>query len=168
MSDVDLLAFVGTDPAHPLVTAPWSAGEFTFATNGHVMIRVPRVDGIEPNSEAPDLSRVLAACSFERLRPVPYRRLPPLRFTHREFEIEGDDSVTSVTDLDPISGDINGIPFALRYIHLLFSLPGLRIGAQPDRGGPLPFDANAGVIGALMPLQHPLAKHYPRLIEVAL
>lgn len=32
---------------------PWSADGWTMATNGHVLVRVPRIDGVEENPMAP-------------------------------------------------------------------------------------------------------------------
>lgn len=43
----------------PRIHAPWSRDGYTYATNGHVVIRVPEVDGISQSQEAPSLKPVL-------------------------------------------------------------------------------------------------------------
>jgi len=41
------------DPSRERIAIPFSAGEFTYATNGHILIRVPRRDDIAESSDAP-------------------------------------------------------------------------------------------------------------------
>ena len=39
---------------------PWSRGEWTYATNGHIMIRVPRLPDVAENDKSPDAEKLLA------------------------------------------------------------------------------------------------------------
>lgn len=38
------------------LTAPWSAGDHTYATNGHVIVRVPRLPDVPENALAPKVA----------------------------------------------------------------------------------------------------------------
>jgi len=35
------------------MTMPWSAGQYTYATNGHIMVRVPRLEDAPERKDAP-------------------------------------------------------------------------------------------------------------------
>lgn len=57
---------------------PWSDGEYTYATNGHIIVRVGRLPDVEENTKAPD-----AATLFNKTAPpgawlpVPVAAMPP-------------------------------------------------------------------------------------------
>lgn len=53
---MDLQQFCAED--NPRINEPWSRGEHTFATNGHILIRVPRITDIPDIDGAPDAMRV--------------------------------------------------------------------------------------------------------------
>lgn len=42
--------------ARKAITQPWSEGGYTYASQGHILLRVPRLDNIPENSEAPKIS----------------------------------------------------------------------------------------------------------------
>lgn len=46
------------EPSMKKISRPWSAGDYTYATNGHIAVRVPRMDDAPENEEAPDMARV--------------------------------------------------------------------------------------------------------------
>src|SRR3990172_12374008 len=48
-----LKKFCATDALHPNLATPWSAGEYSLATNGHVLIRVPRLADVPERDDAP-------------------------------------------------------------------------------------------------------------------
>lgn len=43
------------------LSTPWSVGDHSVATNGHILVRVPRRDDIPENDKAPSLETVLAS-----------------------------------------------------------------------------------------------------------
>lgn len=45
------------DEIHPKMQRPWSAGEFTFATNGHLLIKVPRLQDVPEMVNPIDVTR---------------------------------------------------------------------------------------------------------------
>jgi hypothetical protein len=56
---------------------PWSRGEFSYATNGHIMIRVARIANVDENANAPDAERVIAGAQQTDFVPVPKCKKPP-------------------------------------------------------------------------------------------
>jgi hypothetical protein len=68
-----LSKFASEDPERKNVCRPWSRGEHSYATNGWVLVRVPRIEGVEENDAAPDADQL-------------FPPLPPTRdlFDHAE------------------------------------------------------------------------------------
>lgn len=67
---IALQPFCSTQHFRQNLWAPWSAGEWTYATNGVVMIRVPRRPDVEERANAPrDLSRITIVPDVE-LTPI--------------------------------------------------------------------------------------------------
>ena len=56
---------------------PWSEGEYSFATTRHFVIRVARIDGIEENANAPQVSRVWPAQQPEQWYAIPECAVKP-------------------------------------------------------------------------------------------
>lgn len=80
MAEIDLSHFCYTEDDRSYLKQPWSRGDFTYATNGHIMVRVPRRSDVPENDKAPDADRVLTKVRFDDLRLVEKPALPPLRF----------------------------------------------------------------------------------------
>lgn len=51
MTAKDLIKFC--DPARPHIAQPFTIGEYTYATNGVVAVRVPKIDEVPENPNAP-------------------------------------------------------------------------------------------------------------------
>jgi hypothetical protein len=79
---IDLQKFC--DPERYFVSKPFSLGDYSYATNGHIALRVPRRDDVE---EAQDVTREKAATAIDayidklpkmklRMRPIPDGELP--------------------------------------------------------------------------------------------
>lgn len=155
MKPEDLAYFVDYTLAVAAYEHPFSRGDFTFATNGHVMVRVPRIAGISEVEDAPDPTRVmdkldLASCT----RAMP--RLPPLRhFVENDPEDDG----TKFLALWRETATLQGNSFDLHYLHLIAWLDGLRIGMPQGRREPMPFTFTGGT-GALMPCEKALETHH--------
>lgn len=162
---IALIAFAAANPHAPdPIRLPWSRGAFTYATDGHVLIRVPRVPRVPDVPDcgaAPDADKMLATGDFQDLVafvPDWSCPLPPLDFAWEPaasgpggFHVVGRASIA-----------IAGVPFDLRYVHLLASLPCLRVGIPPGEGRPLPFACGhtMDVLGMLMPLDGPCDTHF--------
>lgn len=60
MNREDLQKFCSTDSTRHHIQAPWSREEWTLATNGHIGIRIPRLEQIPENPNAPDLLKLFS------------------------------------------------------------------------------------------------------------
>ena len=61
MNAADLQAFCSdADDIRWFLCKPWSAGEYTYATNGHIMMRVARLTGVPENEAAPDCAALIS------------------------------------------------------------------------------------------------------------
>lgn len=47
-----LRSFCASDARRPLTCRPWSVGAFSYATNGRIIVRVPRLDDVPPPDDA--------------------------------------------------------------------------------------------------------------------
>lgn len=151
MADLDLSHFCCTEDDRPYLKQPWSRGDFTYATDGRVMVRVPRRSDIPENEDAPDVEgRILSKLLFDDLRLIEKPDLPPLRFILIE-----DDGILSVpySALNSECVRFAGALFNLRYVHLLCWLPDLKMGPPADEFSPSPFGFAGGGVGCLMPMK---------------
>lgn len=80
MTRDELMPFCsGKDDLRLVLHQPWSRGEYTFATNGHILVRVARLPEVAENEEAPKAEPmfVKAAAAPENWMPVPVATMPP-------------------------------------------------------------------------------------------
>jgi hypothetical protein len=71
------------DPSRPELAQPFSIGAWTYASNGHVLVRVPRRDDVAERA-APDASRLFPADAPKpRYKPAPKFTIPE-RFEREE------------------------------------------------------------------------------------
>lgn len=56
---------------------PFSRGDFTYATNGQIIIRVPRRDEVPPSDVAPTAEQLFAGARSDGFRPLRSVVLPP-------------------------------------------------------------------------------------------
>lgn len=157
--DLDLFCAPAQHPSAAAIGRPWSRGKWTYATNGHVLVRLPRLPDVDDNPLAPDGEALIRACDFgERVAATCWDEpLPPLA----HMLLDHDDEQVLV--LCQGSLDVGGVPFQLRYLHLIASLPRLELGRQKEPTGPLPFVAACGdILGAVMPLLRPRERHFVR------
>ncbi len=179
MSDLDLQKFCSVDPCRYYLTRPFSFGEFSYASNGHVMIRIPRRSEIpEQEKKEVNWNAPLACHEGAQFSPPLDIKLPPLSDDAEPCVNCFDGRVHNCPDCECVCEDCNGtgndIPerrtsttlngslTALRYVRLILSLPGIVIGKSAGEGLPIPFQFDGG-IGALMPL----SRKYPTHIEVS-
>lgn len=165
---LDLAPFCGTDDTHDYLMKPFSAGEFTYATNGHIMVRVPRrPDAMEPTTkfswDAP--IKGWDRASYEPLRGSlpPIEKVDCICFDGHAHACPGCNCVCPKCHgtgqaYPAISAGIGDVPFAIHYVAMLLALPGIEVTTKPEQRQPLLFRFDGG-IGALMPLQCPLSEH---------
>ncbi len=68
MTKEDLMKFCKLD--HKMINRPWTRDGHTHATNGQVLVRVPAMDDIPDNPDAPD------TLILERKTPFPEKYIP--------------------------------------------------------------------------------------------
>jgi hypothetical protein len=54
---IDLKPFCCTEPTRYYLNQPWSVDKFTYASNGHVLVRVARRDDVPENDAAPKVAQ---------------------------------------------------------------------------------------------------------------
>ena len=140
---------------------PCTRGEYTYATNGHLLIRAPKIDGVAENEKFPDMDVVFAkAGNAGGYLPVPEMKMPEPKECDRcdgtgEHECTcGDehgchycDGTGKVPNTDAVS--IGGTFFAKRYIA---AIQGWEISASLDRTKAA-WIRNGDLLGLLMPMR---------------
>lgn len=167
MSAIDLQPFCSTEAARFYLGQPFSIGDLTYATNGHIAVRVQRRADVPVNPKAPDPARVF---QIDRPTFVPAQlfEFPDLETVSCEkcggqghkHDCPSCECVCSRCDgegehlSDVIkSGTIHGVPFNLRYIRMIYALPDLELPIALVPMEPMPFQFKGGD-GVLMPLSH--------------
>lgn len=165
---IDLKQFCSTDRYRPYLHQPFSRGEFTYSTNGHVCVRVPRM--VEyPEQEKPDLAKLFAAYFKPGARGTVEAGLPE----RKEVFVDCEDCDGRGTEhdcpechctCDRCDGDgrlekselvtvgIGTATYDAKYIRKLMTLPGFRMDPNPPKAeaGSFTFDGGEGIV---MPLR---------------
>jgi len=152
MKVTDLLPFCSKRERIADIASPWSAGEFTFATNGVVLIRVPRLAEVLERTRVPETTKAWPREEATEWHPVPDCEVPEdllcpeckgskRRTTHCfKCNNEGKMEVSSVIMLGPAG-------FQARYLKPLSALPNCQVGTFDERGPVwIRFDGGDGVI----------------------
>jgi hypothetical protein len=117
---IDLKPFCWPD--NQLLSAPFSIGDHTYASNGHICVRIPRRPDVPEVKETPDTSRLYLAPKFFLDSVCDYRQLAPL-------------NLPAVRKLKmwKVFVRISGAPFQANYLRLMLALPGLQVGKTLKR-----------------------------------
>ncbi len=76
MTATDLIKFC--DPARPHIAQPFTIGEYTYATNGRVAVRVPKIEEVPENPKAPKtIPRLVENAAAFNGETFPMPLLPP-------------------------------------------------------------------------------------------
>jgi hypothetical protein len=167
-SAVDLTQFCDLNAIHrPFLMEPWSRGEYSYASDGAILVRVPRQPDVAENPNAPDAVNNFAG-DIDYTDPA----IPELPPENREQcrKCDGDGGVCGdcedcdgrgyTTNHDDLSVELSGTPFAARYLHRVLALPGVAI-SKPfngSTGAMLAFRFEGGE-GRLMALRAPSPVH---------
>ena len=172
---IDLKPFCSTDRFRPNLHNPFSLGSWTYATNGHVCVRVPRRDDVPEATDKP----VAANTLFERrnfsdaiLRPLGEFDLPTLerwpcsRCEGRGHKHDCPDCNCECENCDgrgeteeDASVGVGGRFYTARYLRAVSALPELQIETNPPGNDPLFFRFAEGGEGLWMPLRDRCEKH---------
>lgn len=171
----DLKPFCSTDPVRPYLHAPFTQDGHTYATNGHILVRVAERPGVPPPPE----NKPRADKLFDKEWREPTMALPAFELPKEEFnDCERCDGLKSnyhdcecctcvcekcnedgkVSSLTGVSVGICGAIFAAKYAKMLQALPGIRVAAPKSGYDPMPFSFDGGD-GIVMPLKESLMTH---------
>lgn len=166
---IDLRLFCSADRLRPYLHKPFSYGDWSYATNGYIMVRVPRRDDVPERKEGTGAEKIFAERGEPALLPTRITLAKP-KFEECE-ECEACDARGRVhncpscqcvcpacegTGRAPVKSvvDLLGGTFDGRYVRLLAALPDLRLPTNaPAEFGPLPFGFDGGGQGVLMPMR---------------
>lgn len=171
---IDLQQFCATDDDREYLKSAFSDDAYTYATNGHYAVRVPKIADVIGHDNAPrekasklfadnPLLDAVAAPAFD------FPEAPPVTTedcawcdadgkTHDcpccECVCEECDGKGTVDTVEKAQITIHGTPFNARYIRQIFALPGLKLPPQAtnDINAPMPFSFDGGE-GLLMPMR---------------
>ena len=80
MKKEDLQRFCDTEGFRHTLETPWSTEKFTYASNGHIIVRVPRIADVPERSNAPKIEGTCVGESFnydpEKWYPIPKIETP--------------------------------------------------------------------------------------------
>lgn len=174
-----LRSFCGSDPRCSITYRPWSVGAYSYATNGRIIVRVPRLDDVPPPDDAKiektaaQIDEWLAKLDDTPRVAVPRIEIPKGRSwtcdkcDGRGFEHDCPDCNCECTDCEagtchqPVMVAWRGTHVSRDMWRLIAALPGSRIASSP----PLPpiYDhvsfAFDGGVGIVLPMRKPTLPH---------
>lgn len=187
MSRPDLMQFCSKEHERYYIAKPWRRGAFTYATNGHICVRVDAIESDEEQPKAPDAEKVLLRQLNPIFAPLRIRRLPDPPRRKCELcmglgkwedvggvmvECEYCDGVGAVELMQSVS--IAGAYFETKCINMIAELPDAEFPTNPlpdhkDWRKTVPTSFRfAGGIGALMPMGKGAQVHIGELSSYAL
>ncbi len=175
---IDLKPFCSTDPYREYLHAPWSRDDWTYATNGHVLIRIPRTDAAD-NEKAPNAGKLFDQYPLPvDMRPMPTFELPVATSIEcakcdgsgkehdcPDCNCECEECGGSGESWEKVSVGIGDVSFAARYMRLIAALPGAAVPKAPIARAPMPYTF-AGGSGLLMPLNSKYHVHIEEPVNV--
>jgi hypothetical protein len=169
LTATDLMPFGSTDSQRLCLHSPWSRDEYTYATNGWVLVRTARLPDVPENSECPDAESILMLPDLQKQQKmVP---LLPFEISEEMLSQECADCLGTGTPHDCpdcqcecevcegkgqcpvlVSVKLLGAFYNVRLIQALMALPGIQFSAKPPRHDAARFVFDGGE-GAIMPLK---------------
>lgn len=170
--NIDLSLFCGTDKHRPHLHQPFSRGDWTYATNGHILVRQPRRTDVPEVKNSPNPEKLFAAVDVS----LPSRPLPVFEFPTPErttcLSCEGRGTEHDCPDcqceceicggrgerVERITAGIGATSFSAKYIAMLAALPDIKVPAEPPIDAAMYFTFDGGD-GLLMPMKSPAERH---------
>lgn len=175
-SEIDLRPFCGTEVTRVYLMKPFSRGDWTYASDGRILVRVPRRASVPDDADnSASVEKIIAEHPLPALRPFRGVKIPDAKSEEIECrECKGRGTEHDCPDCtcdcqecegtgkcegrEEVSIDIGGVPFAARYGRLIQLLPDLHVPQAVTPEAPMPFAFKGGE-GILMPLRSPHKKH---------
>jgi len=149
------------------IAQPWSRGDYTYATNGRILVRLPRHADVPENADAPNVEKIWPNPPATVFFPIAAVELPKATFNEcercegRGYEHDCPDcrcECEKCRGAGDISSDthtslaIGGVHFCLLYVRPWLTLPEISVAVPVPPAGPLEFRFEGGD-GLLMPLK---------------
>lgn len=165
---INLQQFCGDDQFRSYLNKPFSHGKFTYATNGHIMVRVPRLPDVPEQTKTGNWEGPFASLASAAFTPLAHKPLPNLpapgiedcgdcegRGTDHDCpectcECDACEGIGKQGGRVRISTRVRGGIYDFRYVAMLLALPNVEIATATKDGVPLLFKFDGG-FGALMP-----------------
>lgn len=163
MNAKDMQKFCGTEERVAEIRHPFTRGDFTYATNGHIMIRVPRLAEDCDQPRAPHAEKLFDMAPAMELAPLPAMELPEPATEECPVCTEGENihdcpnctcSCETCDDKGEIqvqvSCDLNGAIYQTKYIRLIQTLPGVLFATNAPQSGSarFAFDGGEGLLNS--------------------
>lgn len=169
---LDLKPFCSTKEHVREIREPFPRGDFLYATNGHIMVRVPRpADAVEVE-RAPHAEKLWDKTPLLELAPLPAMTLPAVKKVDCASCGGGTESIHDCPNCNcecDTCGDqgeievqttceVNGTIFDTKYVRLIQTLPGVMFPTSPpkDVGAKFTFDGGEGMV---MPCREHAARY---------
>lgn len=161
---IDLQPFCSTDPLRPYLQKPFSRGEWTYATNGHVLVRVPKVadipegetaaekvmTNIRPDADVSHLGEFILPEPEEIDCPTCEGRGTEHDCPDCECGCDACDSSGRAWKKNSVS--LRGAVFDARYLSFVTALPNLTFQTNCHKTAPSLFKFDGGE-GVIMPMR---------------
>jgi hypothetical protein len=157
---IQLDRFCGKDEFRPKLHLPFSKGDWTYASDGRIAVRVPRWPTVPERAEAPNAEELFAKDVTDEFRPLPAITIPLPKEPEDCEECDGRGVKHECPTCgctcracsgsgqrpvgDRVSVGIGPSVFPARYILLLQSLPSVQITTPDNRNIPARFRFDGG------------------------
>jgi hypothetical protein len=172
---IDLRPFCSTSSFRRALMNPFSAGEHTYATNGHIAIRVSRRVDVPEVDDAPDLGKLFKENTDTFIPWRSLRKFARPEATGTECSVchgrgrahDCPDCTCTCAECDGTGLEYNDISmfigehlFNVKYVWMLVNLPETEVPESfaKDRYDPMPFRFTGGE-GLLMGVRRRLSNH---------
>ena len=168
MTDRTINLEIFCHPDRPELVRPFSIDTWTYATNGHVLVRVPRRDDVAENETAPNVARMFPDDAPKaRYKPAPKFEIPRGLTARRNVSVAAAPGKRTITGVQTVSAcataatarerlpklvtvKIGRASFNSKYVSWLQQLPNLELDRVPRGFKPMRFRFDGGE-GLLMP-----------------
>ena len=157
---IDLQQFCATDLDREYLLAPFTKDGKTYATNGHICVRVVAVEGIAGHKNAPDAERLFPKLTHEMFAlpsvEIPPPPDPPFEPCYICMGVDSGDcpeceGLGKTEVKETVAVQIGEAFFAAKYMRLLLGLPNTKVQSRPRTKDAMYFTFDGGD-GILMPL----------------
>lgn len=190
INELDLQQFCGKSEMRLFINGPFSDGDYTYATDLHIAVRVSRRPGVSEAEHIPDMKKLFGTCDDFICFPItinmpvlPERlesKCSPCGGEGVRTENEHDECPSCMCEVERQCEDCEGtgkkssdhhtaidifeVPFSAKYVRLLSLLPDLAI-KMPEQKSTMYFKFKGGD-GLLMPMNGGFINHLKDVVSL--